>query len=159
MPKRGDYSPGDSRQPYSDVGGPEARHAQTHDVAREQASNPRGIEEKDDFSEDLNKAAAAPEAGDVEATVSATELKDAHELFPQLDSAELEQLPILKPGTRLEQGAVYLDLSKLARGPFKAIGGQEAPEGHLYVSKRDLDHEMWKRLTGGREDISIERPR
>ena len=40
MPKRGrgqsdDSSPGDGRQRYTDIGGVEARHAQTHDVRRE----------------------------------------------------------------------------------------------------------------------------
>src|SRR4051812_2035990 len=37
-----DHSPGDRRQPYSDRGGPEGRHAETHDVRREELTNPRG---------------------------------------------------------------------------------------------------------------------
>lgn len=35
-----DYSPGDARQPYSDIGGPAAKHAQTHDIRHEQLTNP-----------------------------------------------------------------------------------------------------------------------
>lgn len=37
-----DYSPGDARQPYSDIGGPAAKHAQTHDIRHEQLTNPMG---------------------------------------------------------------------------------------------------------------------
>ena len=37
-----DYSLGDVRQSYSNIGGPAAKHAQTHDVRREQLTNPNG---------------------------------------------------------------------------------------------------------------------
>jgi hypothetical protein len=49
-----DHSTGDGRQPYSDQGGTEGRHAQTHDVAREAATNstPQS-EEPDEFANDL----------------------------------------------------------------------------------------------------------
>ncbi len=54
MAKSDDHSTGDSREPYSDQGGPEGRHAQTHDVAREAATNsvPQ-VEEPDEFADDL----------------------------------------------------------------------------------------------------------
>jgi hypothetical protein len=52
--KSDDQSAGDSRQPYSDQGGPDGRHAQTHDVAREAATNSTPqVEETDDFANDL----------------------------------------------------------------------------------------------------------
>jgi len=52
--KSDDHSAGDSRQPYSDQGGPEGRHAQTHDVAREAATNSTPqAEESDEFANDL----------------------------------------------------------------------------------------------------------
>ena len=52
--KSDDHSTGDSRQPYSDEGGPEARHAQTHDVAREAATNSAPqVDEPDEFANDL----------------------------------------------------------------------------------------------------------
>jgi hypothetical protein len=52
--KSDDHSTGDSREPYSEEGGPEARHAQTHDVAREEATNstPKA-DEPDEFANDL----------------------------------------------------------------------------------------------------------
>ena len=52
--KTDDHSAGDSREPYSEDGGPEAKHAATHDVAREQATNSEPqSEEKDEFANDL----------------------------------------------------------------------------------------------------------
>jgi hypothetical protein len=54
--KSDDHSAGDSRQPYSDQGGAEGRHAQTHDVAREAATNSTPqVEEIDEFADDLAK--------------------------------------------------------------------------------------------------------
>lgn len=52
--KTGDHSTGDEREPYSDQGGPEGKHAQTHDVAREHATNSTAkVEEPDAFANDL----------------------------------------------------------------------------------------------------------
>lgn len=55
MSKRSDdHSTGDRRHPYSDQGGSQGRHAQTHDVAREAATNsdPKPTE-PDEFADDL----------------------------------------------------------------------------------------------------------
>ncbi len=52
--KSDDRSAGDSRQPYTDEGGPEKHHAQTHDVAREAATNSAPqVDEPDEFANDL----------------------------------------------------------------------------------------------------------
>jgi hypothetical protein len=65
---------------------------------------------------------------------------------PPINQDELAHLPILKPGTQLEQGGVYFDLANPERGQFKALGGQEAGSGNRYLAKRDIDHELWNRL-------------
>ncbi len=57
MAKSDDHSTGDERQPYSDQGGPEGKHAQTHDVAREEATNSVArVDEPDEFADDLKKS-------------------------------------------------------------------------------------------------------
>jgi hypothetical protein len=153
-----DHSPGDRRKPYSDQGGPEARHAQTHNVAREQATNPRGPEPVDEtFAEDL-----APETPDTIRQAhlegeAGSEDKTVVEKLPELDQDELSRLSVLGPGTPLEQGSVYLDLQNRARGPFKAIGGQETGTSEKIIAKSMTDYELWNRLTGG-DDPEIERP-
>jgi len=155
-----DTSPGDARHPYSDRGGPEARHAETHDVRREALTNPTGPEPRDEsFDADL----AGPQADTAvpghpdEGIPAADDKRVVTRLGDRLSPDELARLTVLQEGTRLEQGGVYLDLDDMARGPFKAIGGQEAGARNRYVAKRDADHELWRGLVGDREP-QVERP-
>jgi hypothetical protein len=160
MPRRGqrDQSPGDARKPFSDRGGPQARHAETHDVRREELTNPKGKQPEDDFSADLGPATPSASApGSVE-SLPADQDKDLHRKLPKLDGAELARLTILPAGTRLEQGGTYVDLNDLDAGPFKAIGGREAAPRERLVAKREIDHELWNRLVGADAETEIERP-
>ena len=52
-------------------------------------------------------------------------------------------LPLLKPGTLLEAGGVYLDLAHPVRGPFRALAGQVAGSGNRYVAQRDVSCDLW----------------
>src|SRR4051812_41283960 len=117
MPKRGkgqsdDMSPGDARKPYSDIGGPAARHAQTHDVRREQLTNPKGPDRSDEaFAADLAPATPARDLhGHADESRPAAEDKVLHERLPDLTNDELARLPVVEQGVRLEQGGTYLDL-------------------------------------------------
>src|SRR5213082_2949968 len=147
MPKRGqaDHSPGDRRRPFSDAGGPGGRHAQTHDVRLEKATNPAGEEPDpaDDptFARDLDPESPA-------ARIPAERIKRLHARLDELTDAELERLSVLEAGARLRQGSVYLDLTALEAGPFVAGGGQAAKPGRHLISKAETDHELWNRLTG-----------
>ena len=155
-----DHSPGDRRQPYSDRGGPAARHAETHDVRREALTNPQGSAPVDpSFAEQIapDTSTATP-GGHADDSTAAVADKRLHNQLPELDNAELATLAVLEPDTPLEQGGVYVDLNDLARGPFKAIGGQAAAEGDRYVAKRDTDHELWNRLVGQGAEPNLERP-
>lgn len=155
-----DHSPGDGRQPYSDRGGPAARHAETHDVRREELTNPRGPDRSgEEFDADLAPDTSTAEiGGHADESIAAVADKDLHTKLPELDGAELAQIAVLEAGVRLEQGSTYLDLNDLNRGPFKAIGGQEATDQTRIVAKRDTDYELWNRLTHGGRDPEIERP-
>ncbi len=162
MPRRrsDDRSSGDARRPYADRGGPEARHAETHDVRREAHTNPTGPEPHDEsFDDDL----AGPErtgspAGHADESNPAREDKHlAARLDERLTTQETARLAVLEAGTRLQQGSVYLDLDDLSRGPFKALGGHEAGPRDRYIAKRDTDHELWNRLAGD-GDAEVERP-
>ncbi len=154
-----DHSPGDRRRPYADRGGPGARHAETHDVRREALTNPTGPAAVDEsFAEQLAPDTATAEpGGHTDESSSAGDDKALHNQLPGLDATELARLAVLEPGTHLEQGGTYLDLNDLGRGPFKAMGGQEASSDHRYVAKRDTDYELWNRLAGDR-DVEVERP-
>ena len=154
-----DHSPGDRRQPYADRGGPEGRHAETHDVRREELTNPVGPQTEDpSFAEQLAPVETQPGGGHAAESAPAAEDKDLHNQLPELTNDELSRLQVLELGTRLEQGGTYVDLNRLSEGPFKAIGGHEATIGNRYVAKRDTDYELWNRLVGDDSDPEIERP-
>ncbi len=156
MPRADDHSTGDARQPYSDQGGTEARHAQTHDVRREEVSRPKAKEDGDDFAADL--AAEQPGGGHIDESISASDDKELRSELPDLDGDDLKRLSILTVGTRLDQGSTYVDLNALDQGPFKAMGDHEAGDDNRYVAKRDTDYEMWDRLVGQGRTAAVERP-
>lgn len=152
-----DHSPGDRRQPYSDRGGPEARHAETHDVRREAHTNPRGPEPEDPtFAAQL-----APKdigGGHADESAPAAADKRVHNILSTFTKDELDRLAVVQPGVALEQGGTYVDLNNLADGPFKAIGGHEATSDNRLVAKRDTDYELWNRLVGMDAEPGVERP-
>jgi hypothetical protein len=154
-----DHSPGDARKPYSDAGGSEGRHAQTHDVRREHRSNPSGGSAKDtSFAEQMAPDRTGSPGGHGGESISGVDDKVLHAGFPELENDELARLAVLEPGTRLEQGGTYVDLNNLAAGPFKAMGGHEATAHDRIVAKRDTDYELWNRLVGQDAEAELERP-
>jgi hypothetical protein len=164
MPRKGqhDPSPGDARKPFSDQGGPEGRHAQTHDVRREELTNPKGPDTKEDeFAADLAPVLGDPStrlAGHVDESAPAAADKELRVQLNDLEPAELARLSVLEPGTRLLQGSTYVDLNDESRTPFTALGGHEAGPDNRYVSKHDTDYELWNRLVGQGQEAEIERP-
>ena len=161
-----DHSPGDARKPYSDRGGPQGRHAETHDVRREQLTNPKGNAAAaegnrptpDEFAEDI--APQTPQHVHQEhlEADSAADDKRVGNMLPELSNDELARLPILDPGTPLEQGGVYYNLVDRERGPFKAIGGQEVGAKDKMIAKKMTDYELWNQVVGRDDSAEIERP-
>ncbi len=88
--------------------------------------------------------------------------KFIHERWPELNDDDLEHLPILRPGTSLEQGSTYFDLNNPDQGPIKAIGGQTATTANRYIAKNQVDPYLWNRLVpsdrGQATEPKIERP-
>jgi len=154
-----DNSPGDGRQPYSDIGGKEARHAQTHDVRQEALSNARPMERTDEFAEDIAPSTASQGLrSHADESTSAAADKALHGQLPDLTNDELGRIAVIEPGVPLEQGSVYLDLNDRAAGPFKALGNQQSDGDHRYVAKKDTDYELWNQLVGAHTEATIERP-
>ncbi|HEU5330519.1 MAG: hypothetical protein ACTHNK_08595 [Thermomicrobiales bacterium] len=164
MPKRGqhDDSPGDARKPFSDVGGPAGKHAQSHDVRAEELTNPEGSERTEaEFAADLAPQTPTAEPrghSHTDESRLAVSEKDLHERLPNLTDDELARLPVLRAGTALDQGGVYLDLNDPQRQPFKAIGGERAEQRNRYIAKHDVDYRLWNRLAGQESTPVIERP-
>jgi hypothetical protein len=79
---------------------------------------------------------------------SAYDVKDTHRTWRDFSDADLKQLAILPEGTRLQQGAVYLDLNDPRRGEIKAIGTMTAGREHRYVAKDTVPYDLWNALIG-----------
>lgn len=61
---------------------------------------------------------------------------------------DLDQVRVVAPGVRLEQGGVYVDLRNSPRREFKATAATIADKRHWYVPKQDTDYVTWNRLVG-----------
>jgi len=78
-------------------------------------------------------------------TRTAYDVKSVHRALSAMNDDELKQIPILEPGTRLRQGATYLDLE---RGAFTATGAMPAQPGQKLVPKDGVHFETWNKLIG-----------
>jgi hypothetical protein len=122
------------------------------------ASGSNSQPEDPSFAEQLAPVEAGEIGGHADESTSGVDDKALHSRLRNFDNDELFRLSILEPGTRLEQGGVYLDLNDLDAGPFKALGGHEATAETRYIAKRDTDYELWNRLAGRDDAPEIERP-
>jgi len=77
---------------------------------------------------------------------TAYDLKDLHRRLSDLDDADLKSIPVLPVGSRLEQGATYVDLRATDCHEFRALGSMEAGPEHWYVPKARVDYMLWNRL-------------
>jgi hypothetical protein len=111
-----------------------------------------GDQHPEEWREDLSpNANAGLNHGDMEVSESAPTARDHAELRRMLsdfDHDDLDRIFILPTGTRLEQGAVYIDLATPTREEFKAMGNMEVGDANWIVPKKEVDYQMWNRLIG-----------
>jgi hypothetical protein len=79
---------------------------------------------------------------------SAYDVKDVHRALRGFSDEVLKQIPVLDPGTRLEQGATYLDLTDPEQREFTARGDMEVQPRAWIVPKSQVDYQLWNRLIG-----------
>ena len=78
---------------------------------------------------------------------SANTIKSMHSTtLADLTNDELKSVQILPEGTRLQQGAKYLDLHHLEQGEFAATAEMVAGPENAYVSKKETGYMLWNRL-------------
>ena len=114
-----------------------------------------GEQHPEEWRRDLNPGAlsgqnigsVAPQPG--QGAPTAYDLKDIHRgRLRGLSDAELRQIPVLPPGSRLQQGATYLDLRDERPREFTATGNQEVGPDDWYVAKDQVDYQLWNWLIG-----------
>jgi hypothetical protein len=65
-----------------------------------------------------------------------------------LDDEELKQMPLIPEGSRLQQGATYVNLAGETWQEFTATAEITASSEDAYVPKDRVPYEIWNRLIG-----------
>lgn len=113
-----------------------------------------GEQHPEEWRRDLNPDAGAGQntgaMGEHTEKVARTahEFKDIHRRLAELPDDVLKQIPVLPQGSRLEQGATYLDLADSQPKAITATGDMEAGPNNCYVPKSEVDYQLWNRLVG-----------
>ena len=111
--------------------------------------------QSDDWQHDLNPNPMAGQNIGLDASEAeknaptARNMKEVQRFLEGYSKDQLEQIPILPPGSRLKQGATYINLATPECQEFTAMGGMEAGPDDLYVPKNEVDYALWNQLTGG----------
>jgi hypothetical protein len=79
---------------------------------------------------------------------TAYDVKDLHRRLRDLADNQLKQITVVPTGTRLEQGATYIDLANDSPNEFTATGDMQAGPSNCYAAKSETDYELWNRLIG-----------
>lgn len=79
---------------------------------------------------------------------NAREIKELHNQLDDFTEDELERIPVVPAGTRLEQGATYIDLRRSPPREFTASAQTIAGANNWYVPKSRVDYPLWNRLIG-----------
>jgi hypothetical protein len=118
----------------------------------------------DQFDQDLNPntmagqnlggAGAHPE----KRARTAKDVKALHARFGDWLDSDLEQVPILPAGSRLEQDAVYVDLAAETPVEFRATGGMAAGANQYLAPKTDVPYQLWNRLLNAPATMRPTRP-
>jgi hypothetical protein len=109
---------------------------------------------QDEWQQDLNPQPSAGLNYGLEgqhpekAAPNAYEIKELHSLLEGYTDDELKQIIVLPRGSRLEQGAKYIDLMDPERKELTAMSGMEAGENNWYVPKTEVGYQLWNRLRG-----------
>jgi len=77
---------------------------------------------------------------------TAYDIKDLHRRLGDFKDDELKQIPVLPPGTHLNQGGTYVDLRAAAPMEFTATADVVAGSESWYVPKSDVPYDLWNRL-------------
>ena len=128
---------------------------ETKDVKSSGKKKPQEEEKHpDEVMRDLNPAHLAghnigvtssePERG----LRTAHDVKEVHRALAGFEDDDLKQIPILPVGSRLSQGATYIDLAGAPPREFTATGEMAAEEGKYYVPKDAVPYILWNRLIG-----------
>jgi hypothetical protein len=79
---------------------------------------------------------------------TAYDIREVRRTLHHLPDDELNQVPILPEGMRLQQGATYVDLHSDRPEEFTAMGDMVAQRDQWVVPKDQVPDPVWNRLLG-----------
>jgi hypothetical protein len=138
---------------FMDLRSPEDSMADTkqRDQTKPQTRTTRAV--ADEFDQDLHPNPMAGQNISAEGEHpeqfgrTAKDVKQLHARYREWSDADLAQVPILPDGSRLEQGATYMDLAGDA-AEFTATGDISVQPGQCVVAKTAVPYQVWNRLLG-----------
>jgi len=100
-----------------------------------------------DAAKGLNWGLAGPHP-EKERPRTAFDAKEVHQWLRDFPDDQLQQIPLMPAGSRLEANATYVNLADPERRAFTAEGNEDVREGEYVVPKAEVDYELWNRLLG-----------
>jgi hypothetical protein len=82
---------------------------------------------------------------------TAADIEELHQRLDGFTGQELQQIPVLAEGTRLKQGATYIDLRDTHPEEFTGTAEMSASADNWYVPKSEVGYQLWNRLIGVQE--------
>jgi hypothetical protein len=127
-------------------------HTKGHAATKPQTTTPQ--QHPGEYQQDLNPNAMAGQnlgaqgSHPEKAGRTMHDVKDLHARYRDWSDDDLQQVPVLAAGTRLEQGATYIDLNEPGPREFTATGDMQAAARQHIVAKSSVPYEVWNRLLG-----------
>jgi hypothetical protein len=84
-------------------------------------------------------------------TISADQIKEVYDRYPDLNDAALMDIPVVVEGEQLEEGEVYFDLKHPEHGEFRGMNDMCAGPDNWFVPKNRVSYELWNVLIGVKE--------
>jgi hypothetical protein len=100
-----------------------------------------------DASKGMNWGLAGPHP-EKDRPRTAKDVKELHNLLREFQDDELQRIPVLPAGARLESNATYINLREAHPREFTAEGNEELGDEDLVIPKAEVDYQLWNRLTG-----------
>jgi len=107
----------------------------------------------DEWQQDLNpNHMAGQNIGTLESSedheLTAFHLRKRGRDLRGLDDNDLKLVPVVPEGTRLQQGATYVNLADDKPREFKATANMTASAGDAYAPKDRVPYEVWNKIIG-----------
>lgn len=90
---------------------------------------------------------------------TAYDVKGAHDQLAAIPDEDLKKVPIMPAGSRLEQGATYIDLRQSNCQEFTATGNMVAEPSNWYVPKGAVPYWVWNRVIGVQNPERLDKAR